>query len=146
MQIRFHCPTDRCVAIIEYEPLEECGPTMICPRCRMGHPMYITDSLRQEQTIDQCAVCRGTEIFVRKDFPQRFGLFIVLVFGSAAIYFFRTSVFTAWFILVAAVLIDLLIYAFIGKATTCYACRAEYRGNQLNPAHEGFDLATSEKH
>lgn len=119
---------------------------MTCPRCHVAHPIYITDALRQEHTLDQCAVCRGTEMFVRKDFPQRIGLFIVLIFGLAAVYFFRTSVFTAWAILAAAVLVDLLIYTFIGKTTTCYACRAEYRGTKLNPAHEGFDLATSEKH
>ena len=34
----------------------------------------------------------------------------------------------------------------IGKVTTCYACRAEYRKCNLNSAHEGFDLATSEKY
>lgn len=146
MQIRFHCPTDRCVAIIEYEPLEDCGPTMSCPRCHAALPIHVTESVRSDHVVDRCAICQGSELFVRKDFPQRLGLFIVIVFGLTAIYYFRSSVLTAWAVLAAAVLIDLLIYLFIGKATTCYACRTEYRGNRLNPGHEGFDLATSEKH
>ncbi|MBI1825632.1 MAG: hypothetical protein HY287_14170 [Planctomycetes bacterium] len=146
IQIRFHCPTDRCVAIIEYEPLEECGPTIECPRCHKPHAMNIGESVRKSGVIDQCAVCRGTEMFIRRDFPQRLGLAIVVVFGVAALYAFRTSVIIGWSILAAAVVLDLIIYAFIGTATTCYACRAEYRGCKPNPAHEGFDLATSEKY
>lgn len=146
MQIRYHCPTEGCVAIVEYEPLEQSGPTMTCPRCRAVHTLQLTDSIRNRQVVDQCVICGNSEMFVRKDFPQRLGLVIVVTFGLASIYFFRTSVLTAWLVLAAAVVIDMLIYLFIGKATVCYACRAEYRGNQPNPRHEGFDLATAEKH
>ena len=146
MQIRYHCPTDGCVAIIEYEPLETSGPTMECPRCHVRHPMRVSDSIRREHLVDRCVVCGGSELFIRKDFPQRLGVAVVVVFGLAAIYYFTVSVLIAWSILAAAVLVDLAIYAFLGKVTTCYACRAEYRKCPLNPAHEGFDLATSEKY
>lgn len=146
MQIRYHCPTDTCVAIIEYEPLESCGPTIECPRCHRPHPMIITDAMRDRNMMDRCAVCGGGELFVRKDFPQRLGVAIVAVFGLAAIYFFRISVMHAWGVLALAAMLDLVIYALVGKVTTCYACRAEYRKCDLNPRHEGFDLATSEKY
>ena len=146
MQIRFHCPTEGCVAHIEYEPLETCGPTMRCPRCGVEHPMTITPSIREDQRVDSCAVCGSGELFIRKDFPQRLGLFIVVVFGLIAIYCFTFSVVWAWGVLTLAVLIDLVIYFFTGQVTTCYACRAEYRQCGLNPKHEGFDLATSEKY
>ena len=102
--------------------------------------------MRREGVVDVCAVCGCRELFVRKDFPQRLGLAIVVIFGLAAIYFFRTSVLLAWGVLAAAVLVDLMIYAFLGRVTACYACRGEYRRCRLNPAHEGFDLATSEKY
>ena len=46
----------------------------------------------------------------------------------------------------SVVWLDLIIYMFLGRVTTCYACRAEYRKCNLNPAHEGFELATSEKY
>lgn len=146
MQVRFHCPKDGCVAIIEYEPLESCGPTIECPRCKTKHALKITDSMRRDQVVDACAICGCRELFQRKDFPQRLGLAIVIVFGLVAVYYFTVSVIHAWAVLGAAVVIDLAIYGFIGKATTCYGCRAEYRKCKLNPAHEGFDLATSEKH
>ena len=146
MQIRFHCPTDGCVAIIEYEPLEECGPTMQCPRCKKSLPMSIESAMRDRNMVEHCAVCQGRELFIRKDFPQRLGAAIVIVFGLAAIYAFTFNVLIGWSILAAAVALDLLIYLVIGKVTSCYACRAEYRKCNLNPAHEGFDLATSEKY
>jgi len=146
MQIRFNCPTDGCVARIEYQPLEAVGDTMKCPRCGVEHPMHVSDALRNDHIVDRCAVCDGKEMFVRKDFPQRLGFAVVVAFGLAAIYFFNKSVLTAWSILAAAVIVDLVIYFLIGKVTTCYACRAEYRRCQLNSEHEGFDLATSEKY
>lgn len=146
VQIRYHCPADGCVALIEYEPLEGSGPTMKCPRCDTVHPMHISETVRKGEMVDQCAVCGGRELFIRKDFPQRLGLAVVVLFGAASIYLFTINVVYAWIVLAAAVLLDLLIYLVIGRVTTCYACRAEYRKCALNPAHEGFDLATSEKY
>lgn len=102
--------------------------------------------MREEDVVDRCAVCGATELFIRKDFPQRLGLLIVVTFGAAALYYFRTSVLMGWSILAAAVVVDLTIYMFLGRVTACYACRAEYRKCRLNPVHEGFDLATSEKY
>lgn len=146
MQIRYDCPTDGCVAIIEFEPLEECGETMECPRCHTKHPMTITDSMREKNMVDVCAVCGCREFFIRKDFPQKVGLAVVVVFGLVAIYSFTVSVLVAWGVLAAAALVDLVIYCFTGTVTTCYNCRADYRKYKPNPEHEGFDLATSEKY
>lgn len=146
MQIRYHCPSGNCVALIEYEPLEDAPPTIHCPRCRFEHPLYVTDHLRRENVVDTCAICGNTELFLRKDFPQRLGLFIVLLAGGASVFYFRTNFLLAYGILTAAVLIDLMIWLMIGRVTTCYACRAEYRKGRLNPAHEAFELARSEKY
>ena len=146
MQVRFHCPTETCVAIIEYEPLEESGETLECPRCHVPHPMTITQAMKKEGRVDQCAVCGGRELFIRKDFPQLLGFAIVVLFGAAAIYYFTINVLIAWSILASAILLDLAIYFCIGKVTACYACRAEYRKCKLDPEHKGFDLATSEKY
>jgi hypothetical protein len=77
---------------------------------------------------------------------QCLGLTVVIVLGLAAIYCFTFSVLAAWSVLAAAVALDLIVYALIGRVTTCYACRAEYRKCPLNPAHEGFDLPASEKY
>jgi hypothetical protein len=108
--------------------------------------MQVSDSIRRRSVVDRCAVCGGTELFVRKDFPRRLGLAVVILFGLTATYWFTIDIRVTWALLAAAVVIDLIIYAVIGRVTTCYACRAEYRRCPLNPAHGGFDLATSEKY
>ena len=108
--------------------------------------MGISDVVRTGEKVDRCAVCGATEMFVRKDFPQALGLAVVVIFGVAALYYFTVSVKIAWSLLAGAALFDLLVYCLVGKVTTCYACRAEYRKCAINPSHEGFDLATSEKY
>ena len=91
-------------------------------------------------------VCGCRELFIRKDFPQKLGLAVVLIAGVASIILFRRNFLAAYAVLAAAMAVDFLWYLMIGKVTTCYACRAEYRGRETDPAHEGFDLATSEKY
>ena len=83
-----------------------------------------------------------------KDFPQKLGLLIVAV---AAIGFLVLSadphrVYLGVWLLVAAVVIDALLYFFVPKITVYYRCRAEFRNLPLNPAHEGFELSTAEKY
>jgi len=146
MQVRFNCPTEGCVGLIEYEPLESAGNSIRCPRCGRDHALRLSDSIRKQSVVDACAICGGRELFIRKDFPQRIGLAVVVLAGGASLYFFANNFVIAYTILAAAVLIDLILYLLIGKVTVCYACRAEYRRARLNPAHESFDLAASEKY
>ena len=146
MQIRYHCPTGNCVAVIEFQPLEAAGEEIECPRCRVRHPLSVSETVRRERMVDICAVCRGRELFIRKDFPQKVGLAIVITAAVVSIVNLRHNFLIAYGALAAAVVLDLILYLIIGKVTVCYACRAEYRGGKLNPAHEGFDLATAEKY
>lgn len=98
-------------------------------------------------TVTRCAACPGREFFIRKDFPQKLGLLLVVVFGLIATVFYAYErVGMSFATLGALVVIDAFIYLFVGKVTVCYRCRAEYRGVAYNPDHEGFDLATSEKY
>jgi len=48
-------------------------------------------------------------------------------------------------ILVAAAVVDFMLYFFLPKITVCYRCRAEFRG-PINPGHHGFELAVAEKY
>ena len=146
MQIRFHCPTDMCVAIIELEPFEACGDTIRCPRCKVVHAVRITELMRSQQQLDVCAACGSTEMFVRKDFPQALGVLVVLVAGAISLMFLKSDLRIAYGVLLIAILVDLALYLKTGVVTSCYACRAEYRKVTPNPSHEGFDLATSEKY
>ncbi|MCB9852141.1 MAG: hypothetical protein H6819_03525 [Phycisphaerales bacterium] len=97
--------------------------------------------------VKRCACCPGREFFIRKDFPQRLGLVMVVIFGVIATYFYAYERIGMTFATLGSlVVIDAIIFFFVGKVTVCYRCRAEYRGVAYNPDHEGFDLATSEKY
>jgi hypothetical protein len=85
---------------------------------------------------------------VRKDFPQKLGLVIVLGAGAAFLFLAaRPQTFT-WGIgvLIAATAVDGLLYWFVPRLTVCYRCRAEFRDVPINPAHHGYDLAVGEKY
>ena len=146
MQIRFNCPTPNCVALIELDPLESAVDSIECPRCRVKHPVEIDAGLRAEGRLEKCPLCRCREFFIRKDFPQKLGLLIVIVAGVVSVATLKTNLAISWGVLAAAVGVDLALYLMVGKVTVCYACRAEYRGGVLNPQHHGFDLAQSEKY
>ncbi|MCP4250222.1 MAG: hypothetical protein GY778_24525 [bacterium] len=146
MQIRFDCPTEKCVAVIELQPLEEAGDSIRCPRCGREHPVEIDEAVRERLEVNRCVVCRCEELFVRKDFPQFFGLAVVVVAGVISFATLKSHPLIAYGVLLAAVLLDLGLYLLIGKVTACYACRAEYRGAKIQPDRPGFDLATAEKY
>ena len=102
----------------------------------------------EPKPLTQCTRCGCKDLFIRKDFPQRVGLSIVLI---AAITFFILAKNPLTFrygvmVLIAAAVFDALIYLAVPKITVCYKCRAEFRDTPLNPDHEGFDLAIAEKY
>lgn len=100
-----------------------------------------------DQPLQTCPKCGCRDLFVRKDFPQRLGLTVVVV---AAVSFLVLAAWRQLFwigalVLLAAVIVDAVLYLWVPKITVCYRCRAEFRG-PLNPAHEGFDLSVGEKY
>jgi hypothetical protein len=99
------------------------------------------------EAIETCPECGCRDLFVRKDFPQKLGLSLVVVAGVAFLVLAanpRTFHIGVW-ILIGSAVVDAIIYAFVGRLTVCYKCRSEFRG-PLNPKHEPFELATAEKY
>ena len=99
------------------------------------------------EMISECQSCGCKDLFVRKDFPQRLGLGMVVAAGVAFVVLAARPG-TFWLglmVLVGTVLVDAVLYFMVGKVTVCYRCRAEHRG-AVNPEHGGFDLATGEKY
>ena len=100
------------------------------------------------EPLETCPQCGCRDLFIRKDFPQKLGLAIV---AGAGIGFLVLSadphrVYLGVWLLVAAVIIDALLYFFVPRITVCYRCRADFRNVPLNPKHEGFDLSIAEKY
>jgi hypothetical protein len=107
----------------------------------------MTDESRP-QPLTACPKCGCRDLFVRKDFPQKTGLAIVVVAGLAfvALAASRQRLYLGVFVLLAAIIVDMLLYALVGRVTVCYRCRAENRTAPINPRHEGFELAVAEKY
>ena len=102
----------------------------------------------QPQPLETCPQCGCHDLFIRKDFPQKLGLGIVVV---AAISFlilaaWRSSFYLGLTVLIVATLIDAVLYFVVPKITVCYRCRAEFRDAPINPKHQGFELAIGEKY
>ena len=125
---------------------DSCGAVR-CSAC--GQEMLIQSHvpMDSDRRAEQCVLCGGQEFFIRKDFPQRLGMWLVVLTGFAAtVFYYRENIPATFGTLFALVIVDAVIYLFVGKVTVCYKCRAEYRGAAYNPDHHGFDLATSEKY
>ena len=106
------------------------------------------DSPATDSPLKNCPKCGCRDLFVRKDFPQKLGLAIVLM---AAATFLVLAASRHWFflgviVLVGAVIVDAAVYLFVGRVTVCYRCRAEFRGLPISPEHHPFELATAEKY
>lgn len=141
------CSDSACAAPIK-APLARAGAVAIdCPRCGRPAALDIPAELAENHRVARCPCCGGVEFFIRKDFPQKLGLGLVVLFGLVATAFFAWRNIPATFITLAAlVAVDAVIYLFVGRVTVCYRCRAEFRGVAYNPDHGPFDLATSEKY
>ena len=95
-----------------------------------------------------CPRCGCREFFIRKDFPQKLGLAIVVVAGVAFLVLAssRQHFYLGALVLLAAAALDFALYAFVPKITVCYRCRTEFRDVPLNPEHGGYELAIGEKY
>jgi hypothetical protein len=116
-----------------------------CNAC--GQELAVPDDAVNGDRVQRCLVCPSTDLFVRKDFPQRLGVLIVAVgiIGSSIAWYHAHLLWT-FGILFATALIDVLLYTLVGDALMCYRCQAQYRGVAEMDSHGLFDLETHEKH
>jgi hypothetical protein len=100
------------------------------------------------ENLTACPQCGCRDLFVRKDFPQKTGLAVVVAAGVAFLVLAarRGTFYLGAWVLVAAAAVDALLYLFVPKVTVCYRCRAPLRGVPTNPAHGPFELAVAEKY
>ena len=142
--LSFRCHDAACRATLRAVP----GASSIqCPACGKAHSVRMDDATGQQGKLTRCAVCDGSEFFIRKDFPQKLGMTLVVLFGLvASVFYYYRNIPATFGTLAALVVVDAAIYFFVGTVTVCYRCRAEYRGLSPDPRFGGFDLATSEKY
>ncbi len=152
MQIVFHCP--RCEHVAHTE-VDGATTALACPRCNLQINIP-RDALSGESSdlpqLSRCLVCPCTDLFVRKDFPQRLGVAIVVAgFAASCVAWYFRWIYTTFGILFGTALVDLMLYLWCGEVLMCYACGAIYRraGTMRSDnaqAHGAFDLSVHERY
>lgn len=141
MEITVKCP--KCDASLAMDAAE--APAAIkCGRCGRDIPLSVSDLVGRDQQVDRCPVCGGSDFYIRKDFNPKVGLTVVIIGAliSAVFYWFGRDL-TAYSILAAAALIDLIVYGRLKDLTVCYRCHSEFRGSYRRTA-PAFDLHTAD--
>jgi hypothetical protein len=144
MRVRLRCPTKSCRHYCETAVDAETREVR-CPAC--GRSSHWNTGAMPSGMLKRCPLCDCEEMFVRKNFPQRVGLLMVVAVGLVSCWLFaHGELLWSLGVLVGLVLVDLVIYALVSKIAVCYRCRAEFLDAPDDPEREGFDLATSEKY
>ena len=142
MNITYACPA--CDAGVRLE-FDSDSRELACPHCskRLAIPADGVEGTR----VKRCLSCPSTDLYVRKDFPQRLGVALVAIgiIGSS-IAWYHMDVYWTFGILFVTALFDVLLYSLVGDALMCYRCQAQYRGIKEMDSHGSFDLETHEKY
>lgn len=142
MNVAFSCP--RCEQANDLE-LVAGSSALLCPHCRaeisVPHDAFVDGKL------ERCVVCPSVDLFVRKDFPQRWGVGIV-VFGFAVscVTWYLHHMAATFAVLFSTALVDFVLYRVVGDALVCYRCGAHYRHINGLENHARFDLETHERY
>jgi hypothetical protein len=122
------------------------GRRLECPACHKTLTDHCPD-LDDPAQPARCVACPSTELFVRKDFPQRLGVGIVLAgFAASTFAWYHHQVLWSFGILFLTALVDVVLYLFMGNVLECYRCHAQYRGLASLSGHAGFDLEIHERY
>jgi hypothetical protein len=142
MNVTYRCP--RCQQTTR-QPVSAAATTLRCSHCKQE--IAIPPQAISDKQITRCLVCPSTELFARKDFPQKLGVALVVIgFIGSSIAWANYMVFWTFAILFGTALVDLLLYVLMGESLTCYRCHAQYRGFHDIERHGGFDLETHERY
>jgi hypothetical protein len=142
MNIEFLCP--HCEQASRAEAPPEAG-SIRCAHC--GEQLPVPTGALDEEQLHRCLVCPSTNLFVRKDFPQRLGVAIVTlgILASCVAWGYHELILT-FVILFFTALIDVVLYIVVPNALMCYRCGAQYRGAPGLDSHSSFNLETHERH
>jgi hypothetical protein len=142
MNVTFACP--RCEQTSRADVAPE-SPALTCAHC--GLVLARPGDAYSEGHLARCLACPGTDLFVRKDFPQRLGVAIVVVgFAVSCVTWYLYQKELTFAVLVATAVADVVLYRLVGDSLVCYRCGAQYRQLPRAEGRAGFDLATHERY
>jgi len=123
------------------------GEVVVPPSGSGQEKLKLSGAIDKQGRLSRCCVCGCEELFVRKDFPQRFGLVMVVVAGLASIVlFYMRRIFLAISVLAGLVVVDVILHLLVKRCVVCYRCRTEYRDLSVDRQFRPWDLATGEKY
>ena len=143
MNVTFSC--SRCHEAVRANVSTTTDTAIVCPRCQQA--MAMPPDAFDGGVLCRCLVCPSTDLFVRKDFPQRLGVgFVVLgIVASSVTWGFSLPIAT-FAILFATALVDVVLYLIVPDALMCYRCDAQYRLAEGMGRHGAFNLETHERY
>jgi len=103
-----------------------------------SRPELKGESLALNGGLVACLACGHPELYTQRDFPRTVGISIVALAAVLA-------PFTWYLSLVAAALLDALLYVVAPTRVVCYRCAAAHRGFAARPAHPRYDLGIAER-
>jgi hypothetical protein len=142
MNVTFACP--RCEKTCRTDVSGDL-PELTCGHCGMA--LSRTAEACDEGRLVRCLACPSTDLFVRKDFPQRLGVTIVVagfVVSCVTWYLYQKELTFA--VLFATALADWALYALVGDSLVCYRCGAQYRQVPAIEGWSSFDLSVHERY
>ena len=101
-------------------------------------PELRSDSVTASGGLVACVACGHPELYTQKDFPRAVGIAIVVVAAVLA-------PFTWYLSLVAAALVDAVLFVTAPEVVVCYVCDAGHRGFAKSPRHPAFDREIEER-
>ncbi len=114
-----------------------------CPSCEAPVALHLEQRTAQGG-LRGCLACGHPELFTRKDFPRAVGVGIVAM--AAILVPFVPSDWAPYYpTLVAAALLDFVLFRFAPEVVECYVCEAEHRGFPREPRHPAFDRTIEER-
>ncbi|MBX3432643.1 MAG: hypothetical protein KF847_04935 [Pirellulales bacterium] len=142
MNVAYACPQCHGVVRLSFDAATR---ELACPACRQA--IAVPEGAVVGDRVQRCLACPSTDLFVRKDFPQRLGVLLVAVgiIGSSIAWHYGNLWWT-FGILFATALADVVLYLVVGDALMCYRCGALYRGVAEMDTHGAFDLETHERY
>jgi hypothetical protein len=150
MRITYACPV--CGTTVTHSEVETL-PALVCTACQASLPIPADAIARTDAAaagplrLRRCLICPSTELFRRKDFPQRLGVGIVVAGLAASCVAWGMRELVATFaILFSTALLDVVLYFLMPECLTCYRCAARYAGDGVVESFGSFDLETHEKH
>ena len=142
MNLAFHC--DHCERTTQTK-IDVDSVMVRCRHCQAEHRLQ--PNAIEPGNVVRCAICPCEELFVRKDFPQRLGMIIILVqMITSSITWYFHMIYWTYAILGASALLDFALYMWIGNVLQCYRCQSQYRGIEGLEDRDAFSLETHERY